>query len=67
MRSLYLLWHTFELRDGVKDAKLVGVYPSRHLAEKEIEEKYWTHAGCNVEDDFVIDVFEVGEEGFNAS
>jgi hypothetical protein len=68
MNSVFLLWHTHDLPHGGEDAKLLGVYSSRQLAEKKIEEKYRNLEGFDGIGDFVIDEYEIdtdnGEEGF---
>ncbi|OGW41868.1 MAG: hypothetical protein A2010_13650 [Nitrospirae bacterium GWD2_57_9] len=64
MRSVFLLWHTHDLPDGGEDAKLLGVYSSRHLAEKKIEEKYRNLAALEGDGDFVIDEYEVDQDNW---
>ncbi len=62
---VFLLWHTHELPDGDEDAKLLGVYSSRQLAEKKIEEKYRNLAGFEGEGEFVIDEYEVDQDDWD--
>jgi hypothetical protein len=64
MRSVFLLWHTHDLPDGGEDAKLLGVYSSRQLAEKKIEEKYRNLAALEGDGDFVIDEYEVDQDNW---
>jgi hypothetical protein len=64
MRSVFLLWHTHDLPDGGEDAKLLGVYSSRQLAEKKIEEKYRNLAAFEGDGDFVIDEYEVDQDNW---
>jgi hypothetical protein len=61
MKSVFLLWYTPELPGGQEGFKLLGVYSSRQLAEKQIEEKYRNLAGFEGEDEFVQDEFIINE------
>lgn len=65
MKTVFLLWHTQDLPDGGEDAKLLGVYSSRQLAEQKIEQKYRNLAGLNADGDFVIDEYEVDQDDWD--
>ena len=65
MKSVYLLFHTHRLEDGEDDDKLLGVYSSRELAERKIEDKYIKLPGfCDAEGEFVVDEYVIDQDGW---
>jgi hypothetical protein len=72
MKSVFLLFHTHHLPGGEDDDKLLGVYSSRDIAEKKIEEKYKKLPGfCKPDGEFIIDEYAIDqdnwEEGFTTT
>ncbi len=65
MTSVFLLFHTHHLPDGEDDDKILGVYSSRTVAEKKIEELYRKLPGfCESDCDFMIDEYKIDQDGW---
>jgi len=65
MTSVFLLFHTHHLSDGEDDDKILGVYSSKALAEKKIEEKYRKLPGfCETDGEFIIDEYKIDQDGW---
>jgi len=65
MKSVFMLYHTHHLPDGEDDDKLLGVYSTRELAEKKINEKYRTLPGFNAPDgEFIISECEIDRDSW---
>ena len=63
MKSVYLLFHIHYFPDGEEDDKLLGVYSTKEIAEKKIEEKYKKMPGCcEPEGEFIIDEYKIDQD-----
>ena len=66
MKKVFILWHHYpdDLEDG--NAKLLGVYSSREIAEKRRDEKYRHLPGlARGEGKFSIDQYEIDQDHWN--
>ena len=65
MKSVFLLFHTHHFENGEDNEKLLGVYSSRELAEKKIENKYKKLPGfCEEGGEFIIDEYEIDQDNW---
>lgn len=72
MKSVFILFHKHHLPDGEDDEKLLGVYSSRAISEKKIEEVYRKlHGFCEPDGEFIIDEYKIDQdhwtEGFTTT
>jgi hypothetical protein len=69
MKQVYILWHHYPDDSDDDNAKLLGVYSSKEVAEQRREAKYKLLPGFSQgEGEFTIDAYEIDrdhwDEGF---
>ena len=68
---VFLLWHVRELQTGEEDAKLIGVYSTRLMAEAAQQRSRLLPGFREVPDAFLIDDYELNrdhwQEGFGTT
>jgi len=62
MKSVFILWHTQEIPDQEKDAKLIGVYESREAAERAKRRASKQPGFAEHLEGFAIDEYQVGKD-----
>ncbi|HRQ88182.1 MAG TPA: hypothetical protein PLA50_05255 [Bacteroidia bacterium] len=62
--NVFLLWHVHEILGGEEDAKLVGVYSSRDLADGAQKRVIELPGFRDAPDGFTIDSHEVDQDGW---
>jgi hypothetical protein len=66
MKQVYILWHHHPDDPDDDNAKLLGVYSSKAIAEQRIETKYRLLPGFSRgEGEFTIDAYEIDRDHWN--
>jgi len=68
MKSVFFLQHSYEINDECEETKIIGVYSSREIAEKVVDEYKNLIGFKDYLDCFYIDEYKIDkdhwEEGF---
>ena len=69
MSLVYVLTHAWEMKNSRDEeleerAKMIGVYASEHEAAKAVERLKMKPGFCDYPDGFVIDPYELNEDGW---
>ncbi|MEZ5961606.1 MAG: hypothetical protein R3C30_14460 [Hyphomonadaceae bacterium] len=63
--TVFLLWHSREIREGESDDKLVGVYSTRAQAEAAIARKVAFEGFRDFPNGFLIDPYELDRDAWS--
>ena len=64
MKSVFLLQHEYERRDGCDPSKMIGVYSSREKAEIVLAKLIQKPGFKNYPDGLVIDEYKLGKDNW---
>lgn len=68
MKSVFILWHSYELNEGEEEIKLLGVFSSEGIAIKKISEYKKLPGFCDHLDGFEVVSYKIDvdqwKEGF---
>ena len=66
MKQVYILWHHYPGDTDDDNAKLLGVYSSKEIAEQRIDKKYKLLPGFSRrEGELTIDAYEIDRDHWN--
>ena len=66
MKQVFILWHHYPHHPDDHNAKLLGVYSSREIAEERRDKKYKHLPGFSRgEGEFTIDPYELDQDHWN--
>ena len=66
VKRVFILWHHYRDDPDDDDAKLLGVYSSKELAEDRRDRKYRQLPGFSRDEgEFTIDPYEIDEDHWN--
>lgn len=64
--TVFLLWHSRDVREGETNDKLVGVYSTRSEAEAAIARKLVCEGFLDFPDGFIVDSYELNQDAWSA-